>query len=432
MSLQRRFQVYIVVLHVWLAVAAALLWRISPWWTVAAELVLVASAAIGLRLISRLFESLRAFASASALIDDGELTTRMLPSGSSDLDRLVTAYNRMIDTLRAERVRLQEQQWFLAKIIAASPAGVVSFALDGAVTDLNPAAERLLGAPKISLLGKPISQLPGVYGAELATAAVGKSRLLTADGRRVRCQLSEFFERGFSRRFLLIEELTAELHRAEKSAYEKSIRVMAHEINNSVGASNALLAACRHYAPQLAASDRNDFEQALDLAIARGKHLNAFLNRFADVFRLPAPQATPCHLGELASAVMRLAQAGAPPGIDWSLQLDEPSPLASIDRYQLEQVLLNVLRNAREAVGERGRIVLRVQHRGEGARLEVEDDGPGFDADSVSPLSSPFHTTKPHGQGIGLTIAREILTAHGFRFGIDSRIGGPTCFWIQT
>lgn len=431
MTLQWRFAVYVIAVHLWLAIAAVLLWQVSPWWTVVAEVVLLLSATAGLRFSSRWFGSLRDFSSAGALIDEGEFTTRLLPSSVPELARLAETYNRMADHLRAERVRLQEQQWLLAKIVAASPSGVVTFDLDGAVTDVNPSAEKLLAAARGALLGKSLAQLPGVYGDALASLAAGSSRLVTADGRRVRCQLSEFFDQGFARRFLLMEELTSELHRAEKSAYEKSIRVMAHEINNSIGVSGALLAACRHYSSQLNDADRPEFERALDLAIARGEHLNQFLGRFADVFRIPAPRREPCRLDQLAAAVLRLSQAGAPSGIRWELDVDQPAPVASIDRYQLEQVLLNVLKNAREAVGERGRIALRVRHRAGGLRIDVEDDGPGFDAETNSPLFSPFHSTKPRGQGIGLTMAREVLTAHGFRFGLESRLGGPTRFWIE-
>lgn len=431
MTLQRRFAVYVIAVHLWLAIAAVLLWHVSPWWTVVAEAVLLVSLVAGLRLSSKWFGSLREFSTASALIDEGEFTTRLLPSGAPELDRLAETYNRMAEHLRAERVRLQEQQWLLAKIVAASPSGVVTFDLDGAVADVNPSAAKLLGAEREALLGTPLSQLPGAYGEALSSLAVGESQLVAGDGRRVRCHLSEFFDQGFARRFLLMEELTAELHRAEKSAYEKSIRVMAHEINNSIGVSNSLLAACRHYASQLNPADRIDFERALELAIARGEHLNLFLSRFADVFRIPAPRREPCRLDELATAVLRVTQAGAPTGISWELTVADPPPIASIDRYQLEQVLLNVLKNAREAVGDHGRIALRVTHRGGGARIDVEDNGPGFDAESTSPLFSPFHSTKPQGQGIGLTMAREILIAHGFRFGLESREGGPTRFWIE-
>ena len=114
--------------------------------------------------------------------------------------------------------------------------------------------------------------------------------------RRVKCHHGTFVDRGFPRSFLLIEELTEELRQFERAAYEKLIRVMSHEVNNTVAASNSLLHSSLAYAGELDAGNRHDFEQAIGIVIERTEQLGSFMRRFADVFRLPPPLTGSCDL----------------------------------------------------------------------------------------------------------------------------------------
>lgn len=432
MTLGRRFVVYLVLVHLALAAAAVALARIDPLWAVLAEGVLAASLVTGLVLLRRARMTREQGAVALALIRSGEFTTRLRDTGVPEMDALVAAYNAMSDDLREQRVRLQERQWFLEKIVAASPSGIVTLDLDGRIADVNPAASRWLGGPDAPPIGRRLDELPGAFGAGLAGIAPGESRLLAEAGpRRFRARLSEFVDLGCARRFLLMDELSEELHRSERAAFEKLIRVMAHEINNSVGAGNSLLASCRPFASELSPESRQEFESALGLAIARGEHLNVFLNRFADVFRLPAPRVESLDLAELLRSVTRLMQAGADPRVAFRLELPPERWLIRADRYQLEQVAINVLKNAREAASPIGSVTIRRVTKDGADRLEISDTGPGIDPTAASQIFSPFFTTKAAGQGIGLTMAREILEAHGFRFGLENRDAGGATFWLE-
>lgn len=432
MTLGRKFFVYLVLVHLALAGAAIALARIDPWWTVLAEAVLAASLVAGVVLVRQARMTREQGATALALIRSEEFTTRLLDTGVPEVDALVTAYNAMSGDLREQRVRLQEQQWFLEKIVAASPSGIVTLDLDGRVADVNPAASRWLGGPHAPPIGRRLDELPGAFGAGLVGIAPGESRLIAEAGpRRFRARLSEFVDLGFTRRFLLIDELSEELHRSERAAFEKLIRVMAHEINNSVGAGNSLLASCRPFADELSPGSRSEFESALGLAIARGENLNAFLNRFADVFRLPAPHLESLDLAELLRGVARLMQAGADPRVSFRLELSPERWLVRADRYQIEQVAINVLKNAREAASPEGQVTIRRVSKNGVDRLEISDTGPGIDPQAALQIFSPFFSTKGGGQGIGLTMAREILDAHGFRFGLANRDEGGATFWIE-
>ena len=163
-------------------------------------------------------------------------------------------------------------------------------------------------------------------------------------GRRVRALHGTFLDRGFRRSFFLLEELTDELRHSEKAAYEKLIRMLSHEVNNTVGATNSLLNSCLTYGVQLDPHDRADFEHALGVVIARTEQLSAFMASFADVVRLPAPQLAPVDPAALVDGLLALIRAQADQrriavvrqglAIGWT-------PVR-LDRGQIEQALLNV------------------------------------------------------------------------------------------
>jgi two-component system nitrogen regulation sensor histidine kinase NtrY len=336
----------------------------------------------------------------------------------------------MVDRLRDERVRLAEQHQFLAQVLAASPSGIVVLGFDGEIASLNPAAARLLATPADRAIGRTPGTLPPPLGAALASLLPGDSRVVGGDGAaRFRLQCGGFLDRGFPRRFYVVEELTGELRQAERAAYEKLIRVMSHEVNNTVASSTSLLQSSLTYAKDLPAEDRADFETALGVVIARTAQLNGFMKGFADVFRLPAPARQPCELVGILERIVRLLSARPDAsGIAWRWALDAPVIRVNADPAQLEQALLNILKNAVEAVGVEGTIVIRATTSP--ATLTVEDSGPGIAPEAQANLFTPFFSTKANGQGIGLTLVGEILAGHGFDYALGRTEHGTTAFTI--
>ena len=249
--------------------------------------------------------------------------------------------------------------------------------------------------------------------------------------RRVKCHHGTFIDRGFPRSFLLIEELTEELRQFERAAYEKLIRVMSHEVNNTVAASNSLLHSSLAYAGELAAGNREDFEQAIGIVIERTEQLGSFMRRFADVFRLPPPLTRPQNLVPMLQGMSRLLAANDNErGISWIWELQATAIRVEVDRGQFEQALVNILKNAIEAIDGTGTITIQLSSAAGRSTLAIEDTGPGIAAEAQSNLFTPFFSTKPHGQGIGLTLVQEILSAHGFDYGIERTGHGTTRFSI--
>jgi nitrogen fixation/metabolism regulation signal transduction histidine kinase len=339
------------------------------------------------------------------------------------MDQLVQVYNRMIEQLREERLRVKEQHYFMDKILASAPSGIITLDFDGRVALANASAERLLQHPAAELIGKGLRDAPSAFAQALDEVEAGRSRVLPLRGqRRVRCHRGRFVDQGFERDFLLIEELTEELRQSEKAAYEKVIRLLSHEVNNSAGAVGSLLNSCLNYAAQLRSEDRGDFEMAMQVAIDRTADLNAFMKGFADVIRLPDPQPQPVDLRRLLEEIQLLMRAESEArDIEWRWEIDAEPGLISMDKSQMEQVFVNVIKNAIEAIDQEGRVTLRFDEHSGDPRIAIEDSGTGIDAEVQSQLFTPFFSTKDQGQGLGLTMVAEILSRHRFEFCLDRR-----------
>jgi two-component system nitrogen regulation sensor histidine kinase NtrY len=432
-SLSRRFLAYLAALHALFAtVAVGVLWARRPW-LLAVEAVFALSLVAGLALLRGLRRGLEPLEGAARLLAEGEFTTRIREVGQPEIDRLIGVYNRMADALREERTRNEEQQGLLARILEASPSGVVILDFEGAVGFANPAAERLLGGPGTGVLvGRRLAAVGSPLAATLGALPAGGTAVVTVAGaRRLRLHHGTFLDRGFTRSFLLIEELTEELRQSEKAAYEKLVRMVSHEVGNTVGAGRSL-ESCLGCAERLPEPERATVAEALGVVISRLGQLHEFTAGFADVVRLPPPRLAPCDLGALSRSVVTLLRPAAEAReVALAFEADARTPPVWADRTQLEQALVNVGKNALDAAGRAGRVTLRVQPHAGGARLVVEDTGPGIPADVAAQLFTPFFTTKPNGQGIGLTLVQEILRQHHCEFALDGPPGGPTRFTIR-
>jgi two-component system nitrogen regulation sensor histidine kinase NtrY len=429
---RRRLLLYLLAVH--LLAAGVLAWTafrvlgVQRGWLLAIEALLLGSLLLGWRLLRRVFLPLELVEQGTQFLEDGELTSRM-HAAQPELDRLARVYNRMVDHLRDERTRLAERHHFFSDILQVTATGIIILDFDGKVETVNPAAQALVRdlAP-----GQKPEAIAAPMGPTLAALAVGEARVIGLQGaRRIRCWRGSFMDRGFSRSFFLLEELTEELRQAEKAAYEKLIRMMSHEVNNSVGASNSLLHSCLAYVPLVPADQRADLEAALKVVIARTEQLSSLMRGFADVVRLPPPQPRRCDLQPLlADIALLMRPESTRRNVEWRWEVQPPGLQLDLDRVQMEQVFVNVVKNALEAIGENGTITVRMGRRGSRPFVTIEDSGPGLSPEAQTQLFTPFFTTKENGQGIGLTLVQQILTQHHFDYSLESPPGGPTQFTI--
>jgi two-component system nitrogen regulation sensor histidine kinase NtrY len=421
MSLRAKIIVYLVLIHAVLAAISFFVLRENRLWLAAVEGLFVLSIVFGVLLVRTFFVHLDLIRTGAELIGERDFTSQFREVGQPEMDSLIRIYNQMIDRLREERLKQQEQHYFLEKILAASPAGILTLDFDGRVSSLNPAAEKLLEVAAAEMQGREL-------GGALGAIPEGSSEVLALQGgRRLKVTRAELYDRGFPRGFLLLEELTEELRASEKAAYGKLIRMMSHEINNSVGAVGSLLDSFRGYAGDLGAEDREDYLQAIAVAITRLENLRAFMNGFAEVVRLPPPDRRPTDVKRLLDEILLLLRPELDRrriGVEW--ERAEPAPPVELDRNQIEQVVVNVLKNAMESIGEDGRIALRLDRDS----LAIHDSGPGIPEEVRALLFTPFFSTKRNGRGLGLTLVQEILSAHGFAFSLDAGEGGGAEFRV--
>ena len=426
-SLRAKIVAYLVLIHVVLAAISFFVLRENRLLLLAVEALFALSIALGYLLVRAFFVPLELIRTGAELISERDFTSQFREVGQPEMDALIHVYNRMIGKLREERLKAQEQHYFLDRILNASPAGILTLDFDGRVSLLNPSARELLGLADEDALGKRLEDVPGP-GTALAAVPLGESRVLSHGRRRLKVSRAELFDRGFPRSFLLVEELTEELRASEKAAYGKLIRMMSHEVNNSVGPVTSLLDSFRGYSEQLGEEDRRDYTEAVTVAIARLERLGAFVNGFAEVVRLPPPDRRPCDVRQLLDEILVLLRPQLEQRriqVEWDAA--EPMPPIDLDRNQFEQVLVNVLKNAMEAIGEDGRIGLRLSWEpaasgGTRPVLRIADSGPGIPEDVRPLLFTPFFSTKRDGRGLGLTLIQEILTQHGFDFGLENRV----------
>lgn len=432
MNLRTKLILYLLFIHLVFAVTTYFLFLENRYYLFATEAFFLISFLIAIVLIRTLFKPLDIIRTGTEIIKEKDFTSKFQEVGQPEMDELIGVYNKMIDQLREERLKLHEKNYFIEKIIQASPAGILTFDFDGKIDLVNPAIEKLFLKSADNLSGKTLEELNTAFTRELHRLKTGESKVIEIEGgRKLKCHRSQFLDRGFSKDFILIEELTEEIRQSEKSAYEKIIRIMAHEVNNSIGAANSLLHSCLNYKSFLPDENKEDFETALNVAISRADHLNQFIRRFADVVRLPNPRIEDCDVKILLENITNLMKIKLDEKnikITWDIQ--EKLPLIPMDKSQMEHVFVNIFKNSIEAIEKDGIITIHLGVSDGRNFAAIEDTGSGIPPEILKDVFSPYFSTKENGYGIGLTMVQEILTRHKFEFSLNSHPGGPTKFVI--
>ncbi len=435
MSLRRRLYAYLIVAHLLFLATTVLLFRSQPALMLGLEAVMLLSLALGIRLIRRALEPLGYTRHFHDLLQDQHYAARLQTSNDAELNELVQLFNTMLGALYQERLQIGEQQGFLDRLLEATPSAVIVFDFDGRISLLNASAQALPGLRNAK--GKTLAECPQTeLLAQLSALPLGDSQLLAdADGRRYRGQRGQFYDRGFARHFLLIEELTEELESSEKATYEKLIRVLTHEVNNTVAATGSVLDSLLYYRDQLAARDSEDFSTAIQAVQRRNASLGEFIERFTRVVKMPAPELRPNAVRDIMDDILYLYREQCRSrGISIAWERCDAVPAIAMDRQLMEQALLNVVKNAMEAAeaghGADRRIAFVLAREQERVRLSVIDSGNLLGEVPARQLFTPFFTTKKGGQGIGLLFVREVLNRHGFHYRLAATGNGATSFDI--
>ena len=377
----------------------------------------------------KVIKPLNSIAGGMDLLQAQDFSSRLAPVGQREADRIVSIFNRMMNQLKEERLRLREQNHFLDLLISVSPMGVIILTLDERISMANKAALEFLDeGTEENILNKSMHELTGSLAEELDR--IPKDTTVTirlSDSRIYRCSRLSFIDRGFAHPFYLIESLTSEVMKAEKKAYEKVIRMIAHEVNNSVAGITSTLDTVDDALQTM--EDTEDLREVMKVCIERSYSMSRFITNFADVVKIPEPQTEEVCLNDRVIACKRFMENVCQNrNITLRMELCKENPIVQIDTSLFEQVIINIIKNAAESIDEAGEIIIRTS--ASPLMLEIGDTGQGISKEVETKLFSPFFSTKPNGQGIGLIFIREVLMKHHCTFSLRTYPDGITRFRI--
>lgn len=377
----------------------------------------------------KVVKPLDTIANGMDLLREQDFSSRLKPVGQREADRIVQIFNRMMTQLKEERLRLREQNHFLDLLISVSPMGVLILDFDGKISMTNQAALTFLEKEsEESILGKEIGELNSSLAEEMSQLPKDSTETIRLSNSRIyRCSRLSFVDRGFAHPFFLIESLTSEVMKAEKKAYEKVIRMIAHEVNNSVTGITSTLDTVTEAIRSM--DDSEDLCEVMKVCIERSYSMSHFITRFADVVKIPEPQLEEVRLNDRVEACMLFMENICQQrNITLKTDLCEENPMVKMDTSLFEQVLINIIKNAAESIEDSGSITIRTANNP--LLLEVSDTGKGISKEVEAKLFTPFFSTKPNGQGIGLIFIREVLMKHGCDFSLRTYPDGITRFRI--
>jgi PAS domain S-box-containing protein len=357
---------------------------------------------------------LQTLSNVLAALREGDYSLRARRADPRD-DSLGLVYleaNALAETLRGQRLGALEATGLLRTVMAEIDAAVFAFDSDGTLRLVNRAGERLVGQPAERLQGRTAPELG------LAECLDGESpRVLDRSGPhpgRWELRRGTFRQDGRPHQLVVLTDVSRTLQAEERQAWQRLIRVLSHEINNSLAPIRSLAGSLRSLVGSRPPDFDQDLNQGLDIIGQRADSLGRFMAAYARLARLPKPVKAPVEVEDWVRRVVALERRTA-------IEVVPGPPLTiQADRDQLEQMLINLVRNAADAVSETGGGV-RVSWGLAAAGLEVtvEDEGPGI-GDTAN-LFVPFYTTKQGGSGIGLPLSRQIAEVHGGSLRLENR-----------
>jgi two-component system, NtrC family, nitrogen regulation sensor histidine kinase NtrY len=365
---------------------------------------------------------LRTLANLLEAMREGDYSIRArVENPKEPLGEVMQQVNAMAATLRDQRLGAVEATALLRKVMEEIEVAAFAFDPQQSLRLVNRAGERLLGQPAERLLAKNATALG------LAEYLVGEpeqtiQRSFAAGAGRWGVRRSQFREGGVPHQLLVVTDLTRPLREEELQAWQRLVRVLGHELNNSLTPIKSIAQSLEHLIKSDPRPDdwADDMARGLNVIATRSESLSRFMSAYARLAKLPPPKFGPVEVNGLVRRVSQL-ETRLP------VFFEECPPLTiQGDADQLEQVLINLVRNAVDAAQETsGRVFIRHERTMSTVEIAVRDEGPGLS--NTSNLFVPFFTTKRGGSGIGLVLSRQIAEAHNGALTLQNAPDGPGC-----
>jgi two-component system nitrogen regulation sensor histidine kinase NtrY len=377
------------------------------------------AAAVG----DRVAYSMRTLANLLGALRDGDFSFRLRMDDRGSLGEVYAQVNDMAETLHEQRLGAMEATALLQKVISEIDVAIFAFDSRDLLRLINKAGEQLVRLSAEQAIGESAEELGLASLLSGPVASVTRAAFRGAAG-LWSVRRGDFRESGQPHQLLVLSDITRPLREEELHAWQRLVRVLGHEINNSLTPVKSLSSSLLSLVAREPLPDdwRDDVRSGLNVISNRCDALNRFTGAYARLARLPAPKIQAVDLAELLQRVVTLEQrmpVRLTPG---------PEVTVHADPDQLEQLLINILRNAADATLERapqGTVAVEWQCDRAGIEIFVDDEGHGIS--NPANLFVPFFTTKPGGSGIGLFLSRQIAEAHGGSIALKNRNPGPGC-----
>ncbi len=421
-SLQGRFIFLlsaIIIFTVAVSVALALRWES---WPLVLPVVILLALAAAITAVKSFFrpidEILQAINNGMARFKDNDYSVTIAHRRDDELGELTAAYNDLASTLREERFGLFQRELLLDTVIQSSAVAVTIVDHQGAVIFSNREACDLLGEGK-PIEGSKLVELCRTRSDQLADSVEKESEglfTLTEAGENEVYHLTSrrFKINAQNHGLFLFKRLTREIARKEVETWKKAIRLITHELNNSLAPITSLTSSAMKISASGTGSEK--LKEIYESIGNRATHLQSFIEQYARFARLPTPRIQSVAWPDFIDQLKRL--------VDFNLAEELPPDPAHFDPVQLEQVLINLLKNAAESGSAAEDIHLRILQNHQEVLIAVEDRGSGMDSEQLELALLPFFSTKPRGSGLGLPLCREIVEAHGGKFQMFNREQG--------
>lgn len=373
----------------------------------------------------RVVMPLQTLANLLSALREEDYSLRARWAGHDDaLGEVFLEANDLGDTMREQRLGAEEATALLRKVMAEIDVAIFAFDGQKRLRLINRAGEQLIAQAPEGLLGRSAAEL------DLADCLEGEPmRTLErsfparpSQSARWGLRRGTFRERGLPHQLLVLEDLSRPLREEERQAWQRLIRVLGHELNNSLTPIKSMAGtlASLLMKPQRAPDWEEDMRRGLEIIKSRSEALSRFMEAYSRLAKLPQPKFQPLAVGELLRRVVELETR-------LKVQLDPgPQLMIRADGDQLEQLVINLVRNGVDAALESGgEVKVGWKKNAHYVEVWVLDNGPGLP--TTTNLFVPFFTTKPQGSGIGLVISRQIAEAHGGTLTLEDRRPNPGC-----
>lgn len=414
-----RLKIYFVILNILLFSGVIIAFDLPFYFLILLEIIVVLSVVFAWRWLNRIKNYEKLIQSSIENFRDEEYTLFYKKTGVENFDKLVNLYNTMVSNLRKERVNTNEVNYLLAKIINFSPSGIILFNGNNEIRTINDAARSILG-------------WEGEFGDMTKEKTLNIVNQLEKEiwvtsslpsGKRVRFYKGAFVNSAYENQFIILEDYTGLYHKMEKDLSHKIVRIMSHQINNTLGSVNSVL-------DSYISSRKDEFSKTFRVVRDRNDNLSIFMKRLSEIISIPEADRQEREIAGVLKSVFRSIQTtGGYSDIKLILN-DEILPLLLFfDPILMEQAIINIFTNAIDEMPDKKGTIWVNYKKGENA-IHIINSGNPISKENAENAFSTFYTSKRKGMGIGLTLVRDILNAHNFSYSLFLNKDGKTTFKI--